>query len=204
GPGEIYVLPLIWTEQQMAESATDMKVHSGVRGTDLYLRNALTDDEFLRSLLDAIEKQAAFSGSEGEIRASYTSIFPALCGTAASALQPRPIQAEQSNSSIIYGDRAILKFFRRTAEGENPDLEIGRFLTEERDFPHIPAVAGWVEYEGQADRQMSLGILQTFVPNVGDAWQFTLKALSSFWKEAEKYSERHSLAMLKNQGPARD
>ena len=199
GPGEMYVLPLIWTEEPES-AATDLKVHSAARGTDLHLRNALTDDGFLRSLLDAIEKKAAFSGSEGEVRASYTSAFPALCGTAASALQPKPIKAEQSNSSIIYGDRAILKFFRRTAEGENPDLEIGRFLTEEKDFPHIPAVAGWIEYRGQDDSQMSLGILQAFVPNVGDAWQFTLQALSSFWKEAEKYSELHPAPMLQNQG----
>jgi maltose alpha-D-glucosyltransferase/alpha-amylase len=76
GPGEMYVLPLIWTEERVAESAsTDLQVHSGARGTDLHLRNALTDDEFLRSLLDAIEKNAAFSGSAGEIRASYTSVF---------------------------------------------------------------------------------------------------------------------------------
>src|ERR1700751_3222412 len=203
GPGEMYVLPLIWTEEPES-AATDLKVHSAARGTDLHLRNALTDDEFLRSLLDAIEKKAAFSGSEGEIRASFTSVFPALCGTTASVLQPKPIKAEQSNSSIIYGDRAILKFFRRTAEGENPDLEIGRFLTEERDFPHIPAVAGWIEYRGQDNSEMSLGILQAFVPNVGDAWQFTLKALSSFWKEAENYSELHPAAMLQNQGPVAD
>src|SRR5246127_3167595 len=203
GPGEMYVLPLIWTEEPES-AATDLKVHSAARGTDLHLRNALTDDEFLRSLLDAIEKKAAFSGSEGEIRASFTSVFPALCGATASVLQPKPIKAEQSNSSIIYGDRAILKFFRRTAEGENPDLEIGRFLTEEKDFPHIPAVAGWIEYRGQDHSEMSLGILQAFVPNVGDAWQFTLKALSSFWKEAEKYSELHPAAMLQNQGPVAD
>jgi trehalose synthase-fused probable maltokinase len=205
GPGEMYVLPLICSEEPMVESAsTDLKVHSAARGTDLHLRNALTDDEFLRSLLDAIEKKAAFRGLEGEIRASHTSVFPALCGTTASVLQPRPIKTEQSNSSIIYGDRAILKFFRRTAEGENPDLEIGRFLTEEKDFPHIPAVAGWIEYKGKDDREMSLGILQAFVPNVGDAWQFTLKSLASFWKEAGRYSEAHPGAMLQNQGRVAD
>jgi trehalose synthase-fused probable maltokinase len=203
GPGELYVLPLIWSEERVADGAsTGLQVRSGARGTDVYLRNALTDDEFLRSLLDAIEKKAAFSGSAGEIHAWYTSVFPALCGTTASALQPRPIKAEQSNSSIIYGDRAVLKFFRRTAEGENPDLEIGRFLTEERGFPHTPAVAGWIAYQGQDGSEMSLGILQAFVPNVGDAWQFTLQALSSFWKEAETYSELHPQAMQQNQGPA--
>jgi len=72
GPGETYVLPLICTEEPIAENAaTGLKVHSAARGTYLHLRNALTDDGFLRSLLDAIEKKAAFSGSEGEIRASY-------------------------------------------------------------------------------------------------------------------------------------
>jgi maltose alpha-D-glucosyltransferase / alpha-amylase len=205
GPGEMYVLPLICTEEPMAESASSgLQVHSGARGTDLHLRNALTDEEFLRSLLDAIEKKSAFSGSTGEIHACSTSVFPALCGTTPSVLPPRPIKAEQSNSSIVYGDRAVLKFFRRTAEGENPDLEIGRFLTEEKAFPHIPAVAGWIAYKGQDDSEMSLGILQAFVPNVGDAWQFTLQALSSFWKEAEKYSELHPGAMLQNQGPVAD
>jgi len=117
--------------------------------------------------------------------------FTFSAGTRLAILQPKPIKAEQSNSSIIYGDRVILKFFRRGEEGENPDLEIGRFLTEKKNFPHIPAVAGWINYKGKDDREMSLGILQAFVPNVGDAWQFTLKALSSFWKEARKYSEGH-------------
>jgi trehalose synthase-fused probable maltokinase len=192
GPGETYVLPLICTEGPMVGSAaTDLKVHSAARATDWHLRNALTDDEFLGSLFDAIEKKTAFSGSEGEIRAASTSVFHVLRGASATDLQPKPIKAEQSNSSIIYGDRVILKFFRRTAEGENPDLEIGRFLTEEKNFPHIPAVAGWIEYKGKDDREMSLGILQAFVPNVGDAWQFTLKALPSFWKEAARYSEHH-------------
>src|SRR5258707_496688 len=205
GPGEMYVLPLICSEEPMAESASsDLKVHSTARGTDLHLRNALIDDEFLRILLDAIEKKAAFRGYAGEIHASFTSVFPALCGTTASVLQPRPIKAEQSNSSIIYGNRAILKFFRRTADGENPDLEIGRFLTEAKNFPHIPAVAGWIEYQGKDDSEMSLGILQAFVPNVGDAWQLTLKALSSFWKEAEAYSELHPGAWLQNHAPVAD
>src|SRR5882724_416448 len=192
GPGETYVLPLICTWEPTEETAaTDLKVHSLARGTDLHLRNALTDHEFLRGVLETIEQKTLFRGSEGEIRAASTSVFQVLCGDSKSVLQPKPIKAEQSNSSIIYGDRVILKFFRRGEEGENPDLEIGRFLTEKKNFPHIPAVAGWLDYKGKDGKEMCLGILQAFVPNVGDAWQFTLKALSSFWKEARKYSEGH-------------
>ncbi len=202
GPGETYVLPLICTEEPTEETATtDLKVHSPARGTDLRLRNALTDHEFLRGVLETIEQKAVFRGSEGEIRAASTSVFHVLCGDSTHVLQPKPIKAEQSNSSIIYGDRVILKFFRRGEEGENPDLEIGRFLTEKKNFPHIPAVAGWLDYRGKDGREMSLGILQAFAPNVGDAWQFTLKALSSFWKEARKYSEGHLGRLSQHAGP---
>src|SRR5258708_16566849 len=205
GPGETYVLPVISApEPTMEGGETGLNVHSLARGTDLYLRNALTDHEFLRGVLETIEQKAVFRGSEGEIRTACTSVFHILCGDSTGTLQPKPIKAEQSNSSIIYGDRVILKFFRRGEEGENPDLEIGRFLTEKKNFPHIPAVAGWINYKGKDNREMSLGILQAFVPNVGDAWQFTLKSLSSFWKEAEEYSELHPGARLQNQAPVAD
>ena len=192
GPGETYVLPLICTQEPTGESATtSLTIHRPARSTDLHLRNALADTEFLHSLLEAIEQKVVSRGVEGEIHAECTSVFHVLCADSTSVLQPRPIKAEQSNTSIIYGDRVILKFFRRGEEGENPDLEIGRFLTEKKNFPHIPAVAGWLDYTGRDDKAMSLGILQAFVPNVGDAWQFALKALSTFWKEARKYSGGH-------------
>jgi trehalose synthase-fused probable maltokinase len=190
GPGETYVLPLICTQEPTAESeATGLKIHSPARGRDLHLRNALADHDFLRSLLETIAQEAVFRSSEGEIHAACTSVFHVLCGASPGALQPRPIKAEQSNSSIIYGDRVILKFFRRVEEGENLDLEIGRFLTKRKDFPHTPAVAGWLNYKGKDDREICLGILQAFVPNTGDAWLFTLKALSGFWQEVRNYSE---------------
>jgi maltose alpha-D-glucosyltransferase / alpha-amylase len=192
GPGETYVLPLLSTATAIQESAADdLTVYSSVRGTNLYLRNALADPEFQRGLLETIEQKTEFCGIEGEIHAECTSVFHVLCGDSTTVLQPQPVKAEQSNTSIIFGDRVILKLFRRAENGENPDLEIGRFLTEKKNFPHIPAVAGWLEYKGNDEKVSSLGILQAFVPNVGDAWQFTLKALSSFWKEAGKYSQDH-------------
>jgi len=202
GPGEKYVLHLTCTREPTAESATTgLTVRRPERGIDLHLRNALADTEFLGSLLETIERKAVFRGIEGEIRAGYTGAFHVLCGDSTGILQPKLVKAEQSNTSIIYGDRVILKFFRRGEEGQNPDLEIGRFLTEKKNFPHIPAVAGWLDYKGKDGKEMSLGILQAFVPNVGDAWQFTLNALSSFWIEARRYSEQHLGRMSQHAGP---
>ena len=66
------------------------------------------------------------------------------------------LKREQSNTSVVYGDRMILKIFRRVTEGLNPDLEIGRFLTEKAGFAHTPPLAGYLEMRkgrGKANRQ---------------------------------------------------
>src|SRR2546423_7430725 len=90
--------------------------------------------------------------------------------------------AEQSNTSIVYGDRVILKLVRRLEPGLNPDLEIGRFLTE-TGLPHIPPVAGSLEYRTMSGEPMTVAIVQGFVRNEGDAWQFTLDALGHYLEE---------------------
>ena len=90
------------------------------------------------------------------------------------------MKVEQSNTSVVYGDRFILKLFRRLEAGVNPDLELGRFLTERAAFAHIPPLAGVLEYRRQHAEPMTLAILQGFVPNQGDAWQYTLDALGHY------------------------
>jgi maltose alpha-D-glucosyltransferase/alpha-amylase len=70
----------------------------------------------------------------------------------------------------------------------NPDLEIGIFLTEKARFKNIPPVAGSLEYLPQNGPSATVGILQEFVPNQGDAWRFTLRHLAAFWKEVCGFS----------------
>jgi maltose alpha-D-glucosyltransferase / alpha-amylase len=69
----------------------------------------------------------------------------------------RRISAEQSNSSIIYGDSLILKLFRRVQAGPNPDVEIGRYLTEKAHFDRIPAFMGSFEYRTASRRTVGHG-----------------------------------------------
>jgi maltose alpha-D-glucosyltransferase/alpha-amylase len=116
--------------------------------------------------------------------ATPTKAFKAVTGGAPLALEPQPMQAEQSNTSVIFGDRLFFKLFRRPEEGINPDLEIGRFLTERVGFPHVPQVAGALEYRRGKGEPMTLGIAQQLVPNSGDAWHYTLDSLGRFFEEA--------------------
>jgi len=84
----------------------------------------------------------------------------------------RPMGAEQSNSSIVFGEEQVLKVFRRVEPGVNPELEMLRFLSA-RGFENVASLTGWYEYSGQL-LQATLGILQQFVGEARDGWEFAL------------------------------
>jgi trehalose synthase-fused probable maltokinase len=80
--------------------------------------------------------------------------------------------AEQSNSSIVFGEAQVLKVFRRIEPGVNPELEMLRFLSA-RDFENIATLTGWYEYTGEL-MHSTLGILQEFVTEARDGWELAL------------------------------
>ncbi|HEV7884422.1 MAG TPA: phosphotransferase [Solirubrobacteraceae bacterium] len=84
----------------------------------------------------------------------------------------RSMGAEQSNSSIVFGEEQVLKVFRRVEPGINPELEMLRFLSS-RDFENIATLTGWYEYTGEL-MQATLGILQEFVTEARDGWELAL------------------------------
>jgi maltose alpha-D-glucosyltransferase/alpha-amylase len=147
------------------------------------LFDALWDRTFCEALLQAIARRQRFKGAAGEVTARSTPVFRRMRGPADEVLEPSVLKAEQSNTSIIYGDRFILKLFRRLDEGINPELEIGRFLTEKTTLAHIPPVAGFIEYSRGRQEPLTVAILQGLSPNEGGAWQYTLD-------ELERYFER--------------
>lgn len=83
---------------------------------------------------------------------------------------------EQSNTSIIYNDNLVLKFFRRIYVSTNPDYEISRFLTERMKFKYTPAYKGSINVELAGDN-ITLALMQELVPNQGDAWKYMLEVI---------------------------
>jgi maltose alpha-D-glucosyltransferase/alpha-amylase len=89
-----------------------------------------------------------------------------------------------------------MKLFRRVEAGLNPDLEIGRYLTDQQHFASIPAVAGALEYHRGKDEPATLAILQAFVPNQGDTWVYTLDTLSHYFERiVSEYAEREDAVL---------
>ena len=187
GSGETYSVPLAEAAEDSGLSETSaLTVRIEGEHQPIVLVDALSNQSFLAFLLEAIASGRSFPGEHGIMRAVATTALPAFWQPSQRPLQPALMKAEQSNSSIVYGKRLVLKLFRRLEEGTNPDLEIGRFLTEEASFPNTPAVAGYLEYVDRENRVHSLGILQEFVENQGDAWQFTLDSLADYYRRAER------------------
>ncbi|MEA2170863.1 MAG: hypothetical protein QOF76_4163, partial [Solirubrobacteraceae bacterium] len=90
----------------------------------------------------------------------------------------RPMGAEQSNSTIVLGDALALKVFRRLLPGDNPELEMLRFLTQ-HGFANIAPLAGWYAFEGER-LSATLGVLQTFVADGVDGWDYALSEPDAF------------------------
>ncbi|WKK66627.1 trehalose synthase [Lutimonas zeaxanthinifaciens] len=84
---------------------------------------------------------------------------------------------EQSNTSIIYNDRFVLKFFRRIFADKNPDYEMSRFLTEVKDFKNTPAYKGSLNIIDSDNVNVTIALMQELVPNKGDAWDYMLHEL---------------------------
>ena len=152
------------------------------------LHDAAFDAGFREALLHEIARNASLelAGADagqsdlppGHIAAQASSALDRTL--AAQGLPSRAGTAEQSNTSILYGDRLILKLFRRLQPGENPDVEIGRFLTEVAGFKHIAPFMGEIAMSRNGGARTTLAMLQGLVANQGDGWQWFLDQIVEF------------------------
>jgi len=190
GNDETYTLPVTYASEQRAEALLQENPQAVLarlafkdRSEEGILYDALWDEASRSGLLAAILSRRRRKGMAGELVGRP---MPGLGRTEDAGRPPResaPLGAEQSNSSVVYGNRFILKLFRRLDPGVNPDLEIGRFLTS-RGFGHIPPVMGALEYHINRQDPMTIAVLQGFVPNEGDAWEYTRDHLKHYFENA--------------------
>jgi len=136
--------------------------------------DALREPAGARELVHAIRGGLTVQAREGVVEFRPVAGFGGLGTELRSA---RPIESEQSNTSVVFDDELILKVFRRLEAGINPELELLRFLTE-RDFPNIAALGGWFAYSGKPI-DATLGILQRYVRDGRDGWELALEELAA-------------------------
>jgi maltose alpha-D-glucosyltransferase/alpha-amylase len=145
------------------------------------LCDALIRESTCQALLSLISQQDTLQCEHGVLRGIPSSMLAQLTDENAK-LSARRSSAEQSNTSILFEDRLIMKCFRRQEFGPNPDTEIARFLTERTQFRQTAPFGGSIEYVPSDKPSATLAMLQGLVANEGDGWEWTLEELERYFE----------------------
>lgn len=156
------------------------RVHTATQHGYIYDGNFNADlrDAFLNFIIH----KKRISGKEGRLLFYPGKTLKSLVNKLPHPLSSKVLKAEQSNSSIVYGQDLFLKFFRQAKDGVNPDLEITQFLTEKTTFTNISAYAGAIQYVTDRTEPITLGLLSHYVPNQGDSWTYFMDQLGRFYE----------------------
>ncbi len=189
GSHHYYFLPLTICAHADARALAERAPHAvlatitGARKGFLF--DAWLDDGFARTVLEALDREEKTATKRGSVRVVKTAAFAALRGATTDALPIARTAGEQTNTSIVYGDRLIVKLFRRLEPGINPDFEIGRQLTEQVRFKRVPAVAGALEYVGPGDEPGTLAMMEELVESQADGWAHATDEIGRFFDQVE-------------------
>jgi maltokinase len=150
-----------WTEGLLSE----------LDGSTVY--DAFSDPQAVAALGDLLAASATVTDENATVsfRWDEDNARPGLGAPA------RAMGAEQSNSSAVLDETYVLKIYRRLEAGDNPELEMLRFLTA-RGFPNIAALTGWIDYAGDL-MDATLGVVQDYVEGGRDGWELALDELAS-------------------------
>jgi len=196
GPDETYAIALSLGDDG---ATSGLSLTLDLDGTPARATDAFDHPGFCLELLTAFEQEATVpTEGGGSIRFVRTERFPRLDPAASRA--PKRLTGEQSNTSVVYGTLLIMKALRKVQPGLNLDYEVGEFLTSRARFPHVPPLAGAIEYVPAAGEGTTLGLLQSFVPSHGDGWSWVLDQLSKLQPDQAPEATEHVFHALSRLG----
>jgi maltokinase len=102
-------------------------------------------------------------------------------------LPGRVLGAEQSNTSVVFGDTVILKIFRRLQPGANPDIEVTKALAD-AGSTHVAPPLAW--YDGRVGGEVTtLGLLQPFLRGSSDGWAMATASVRDLFAEGDLHAD---------------
>ncbi len=154
------------------------------------LYDAIADKDFLTTLLKNTLAGSTYKGTAGQLSATALALIEAAdLPTSANYLA-----GDYNNTSVIYSDgesangsHLILKLFRKVGAGINPDLEIRRFLSKQagkgQPFNNFNTIVGYLDYQRFQSEPATVGILQKYVPEVQNTWEYSLDNIRSYFDQ---------------------
>jgi maltose alpha-D-glucosyltransferase/alpha-amylase len=172
-----WLLPLgiVWGDTTAPPLPTQLALARVRRGAKVgLLTDAFALPSFPLAILAGLAQKDIIAMDRGMIRFEPTARIAEI--EVPADVEMNWVSAEQSNSSVIVGNIAIIKLFRRVTDGPHPEAEMSRYLTEQ-GFASTPALLGEVVRVDPDGTRHALVIAQAFVRNQGDAWTWTMDLL---------------------------
>jgi len=181
---EIYVLPVCVTENKSAFERYPQAAIAEIqiKECSYYLIDAVYNEAFRKHLFLMALKGKRIQGTSGVFK-----------GTPASGLSKiiqkkdfptsRVLKGEQTNTSVIYDQKIMLKIYRQVDEEENIEVSLLRYLSGKGKYQHVPPYRGDVTY-AKRKKTATLAVLLGYIENSGDLWTLTLDAIRRFFEES--------------------
>ena len=180
GPRETYLVPLSWRDHPAEELESALVGAVANDGRETYAYDAMRDREATTPWLIHLVNASTVGPMH---------FHPAGVAYIPEGMPGDIVSGEQSNTSLIYGQEAILKLFRRLEPGLNPDVEVhdALRLTENK---HIAPLLGHIEIDDPdpATAPATVAMLQTFVPNASDGWRLATASVRDLYAEGDLHA----------------
>jgi maltokinase len=181
GGSETYLVPLSWRDHTLEELSSSFIGTVPYEGVEVYAYDAMRDRDatvpWLTHLVNA--------STVGPMH-----FHPAGVAYIPEGVPGDIVSTEQSNTSLVYGQEAIFKLFRRLEPGLNPDVEIHDALRKTQN-EHIAPLLGHIEIDGPdpAVPPATVAMLQTFVPNASDGWRLATASVRDLYAEGDLHAD---------------
>ncbi|MBB3085902.1 maltokinase N-terminal cap-like domain-containing protein [Geodermatophilus sabuli] len=181
GVSETYLVPLSWRDHPVEElnSAFIGAVPSGER--ESYAYDAMRDRDATTPWLIHLVNASTIGPMH---------FHPAGVAYIPEGVPGDILSTEQSNTSLVYGQEAIFKLFRRLEPGLNPDVEVHDALRKTQN-PHIASLLGHIEIDDPdpSAEPATVAMLQTFVPNASDGWRLATASVRDLYAEGDLHAD---------------
>ncbi len=188
GENDLYQLPVCFSSLSAVSPTDDnfcrrVIARVVVGDEEGYLCDATFDSQFLNHLYQIVTEKESWQGKAGLVNGQKSLKLDTLSEKyAGKGPEPSLMGVEQTNTSIRFHNDLCLKLYRRIEVGVSPEVEMCSALSDHTSFKNLPSFLGSLNYEQSRTARYSLGILQNFVKNEGDAWQLSLAQANQYYE----------------------
>jgi maltose alpha-D-glucosyltransferase / alpha-amylase len=186
GGNELYFVPLVTLGAADAQACIDKYPTARVltcEDGEGEICDASVDERFSQWLLQTAGRGTRLPFSVGSLVGSAGRSYADVRGDETQPLPAEPNTSEQSNTSVRFGDRIIMKMFRRLEAGPHPDCELTQYLSERRGNTHVPTFVGSIKYAPGGGQDITLALFQNLIGNQGDGWTWTMDELRRYFEK---------------------